>query len=189
MARPRSDVPSGSKPEQAVDPGKAAAARQRRRRIALPRRISRQRHGEAHRVIGEARNARRRGAIGLGVARGELGPAARVRRREPAADQRRLPADIGKVPLTGAEELQALAGHAVGGKQRCQRLKVFRRRRQKQGIDLPSLHRVRHLAHRARAWRWRRSAGRSRARPPGRRRARRCGQTPPRPACRMAIAG
>ena len=67
MARPRSRCAVGQQPEQPVDAGKAASPRQRRRRVALPRRIWRQRHGEAHRVIAEACDARRRRAIGLGV--------------------------------------------------------------------------------------------------------------------------
>ena len=66
--------------------------------------------GEHRRVVGEGRIARRRGAVGRFVAAGEiLEIHSSRRRREPAADQRRIVEDARVVPLAGAEEPHLVA--------------------------------------------------------------------------------
>ena len=83
-------VPSASRRKAPSTPVKPLGARQLAPPCsAAPRAPARQGDRQAHRIVGEAGDARRRLAVALGVLLREVGPAARIGRRIPGADQAR----------------------------------------------------------------------------------------------------
>ena len=150
MASPRSHVPSGSSRNSPSTPAEAASPRERASPcsaaladLATATRRGSPRHSRGSRCA--AASSRRSWRISPTKSLQPFGSGAG---NQPPTSAASLPID-GIVPLPGAEELQAFAGDAVRGEQRRERLEVLGPRGQEQRIDLPGLHGVCHLPHRA----------------------------------------
>src|SRR5262249_22697603 len=100
--------PVGREAYYAVDAVEARSAGQVGGCVALAGLISAQRNCEAHRIIGEACEARRRGAERAREALREVLPAMGIRGGIPAAGQRRIAAGVGVVPASSADQLDLL---------------------------------------------------------------------------------
>ncbi len=112
-ARPRSLVPSGRKrnrPSMPVKPDGLVSTCGRKPLRALG---LHQRGDQRHRVIGQRRGAHRILLEAGAIARGEVAIAGAVRRRIPAAVERRRGEDARIVPQPGAEKLHPLGVDAV----------------------------------------------------------------------------
>src|SRR5262249_48258677 len=98
----------GREAEEAVNPGETVRVEDRRLRKSFAALSARQHRGERRCIVTERGEARRAMAIGGAEALRELLPRLRRWGGEPAADQRRLAADVGGVPQPAAEQLHRL---------------------------------------------------------------------------------